>query len=153
MLEKILSSLCACSNPKEKKHDKTIKLYDSSKTISNEEFKTLTVNIENKINDINLSTKNIKRKDNSKNSFLYNNNYLNLSSNNKNGFGKMFFFRNHSSQINTKKNNINKKQLKLQYIEEGKHFEKFIENVDNIISENMKKKTISESDDISEKEM
>ncbi len=111
------------------------------------------MNIENKINDINLSTKNIKRKDNSKNSFLYNNNYLNLSSNNKNGFGKMFFFQNHSSQINTKKNNISKKQLKLQYIEEGKHFEKFIENVDNIISENMKKKTISESDDISEKEM
>lgn len=149
MLEKIISSLCACSNPKEKNHDKTIKLYDSSKTISNDEFKTLTVNIEKKINDTNLSTKNIKRKDNCKNSLLYNNNYLNSSSNNKNDFGKIFFFQNH----NTKKNNISKSQLKLQYIEEGKHFEKFIENVDNIISENMKKKTISESDDISEKDI
>ena len=152
MLEKIISSLCACSNPKEKNHDKTIKLYDSSKTIS-DEFKTLTVNIEKKINDKNLSAKNIKRKDNCKNSLLYNNTYLNLSSNNKNDFGKVFFFKNHSSQINTKKNNISKRQLKLQYIEEGKHFEKFIENVDNISSENMKKKSISESDDISEKEM
>ena len=92
MLEKIISSLCACSNPKEKNHDKTIKLYDSSKTIS-DEFKTLTVNIEKKINDKNLSAKNIKRKDNCKNSLLYNNTYLNLSSNNKNGFGKMFFFK------------------------------------------------------------
>lgn len=150
MLEKIISSLCACSNPKEKNRDKTIKLYDSSKTISNDEFKTF-VNIEKKINDTNLSTKNIKRKNNCKNSLLYNNNYLNSSSNNKNDFGKIFFFQNHS--INTKKNNISKRQLKFQYIEEGKHFEKFIENVDNIISENMKKKTISESDDISEKDM
>ena len=91
MLEKIISSLCACSNPKEKNRDKTIKLYDSSKTISNDEFKTF-VNIEKKINDTNLSTKNIKRKNNCKNSLLYNNNYLNSSSNNKNDFGKIFFF-------------------------------------------------------------
>ena len=46
-LEKFLSSF-ACSNPKAKYNGKTIKLNDTSKTISNDEFKTLKMNNEKK---------------------------------------------------------------------------------------------------------